>query len=177
MSFWDELTNGMHSEASSIDEHLGHLRTPGESIRSLSDAGREASGLPLPVGAGTRVSFRGNLGALLAYAEPPEAGAEGEVVTVRSASGDITAMDGLVFVKWDSGSFLPVHREHLRSAKPVQSAFSKRVACIGDLSDFMKSAGDDLIHKATKDLWSMRKEGDGYVIERLFNDSGSPLKV
>lgn len=178
MSFWDELTLGMHSEAASIDEHLGHRRTSTESIRNLADEVRKASGLSLPVAAGTRVAFRGNLGALLSYDSPPEAGAEGEVVMVRSASGDITAAEGLVFVKWDSGAFLPVHREHLRAANPIpQPSFSKRVASIGDLSDFMKAAGDDLIHKATKDLWSMRKEGDGFVIERLFKDTGAPLKV
>jgi len=36
---------------------------------------------------------------------------------------------------------------------------------------------DELVHKATKDLWSFREDGGQFVIERLFNDSGDPLKV
>jgi hypothetical protein len=51
---------------------------------------------------------------------------------------------------------------------------------LGDLTQFFSSsrtASDTLIHKATKDLWSLKKDGSDYVIERLFDDSGSPLKV
>ena len=36
---------------------------------------------------------------------------------------------------------------------------------------------EELVHKATKDLWSFKKDGDNYVIERLFDESGNPLKV
>ena len=35
----------------------------------------------------------------------------------------------------------------------------------------------ELIHKSTQDLWSFHKEGEDYVLERLFSDSGEPLKV
>lgn len=55
-----------------------------------------------------------------------------------------------------------------------------RVARLGDLTQFFSSsrtASDTLVHKATKDLWSLKKDGSDYVIERLFDDSGSPLKV
>jgi len=36
---------------------------------------------------------------------------------------------------------------------------------------------DELVHKATKDLWSFHQDGDNYVIERLFDETGEPLKV
>jgi len=175
--FWNDLTLGMHKEASPLDTHLGK-RAPAESVRSLTDRIREASALPLPVEAGTRVLFANNLGAVLSYSEPPDGNSEGTVVTVRSASGDLTHMNDLVFVKWDSGQFLPVHREHLRAAKSrVASSYSMRISCVGDLTDFMKTSKDELIHKATKDLWAMRKDGDEFVIERLFDETGKPLKV
>jgi hypothetical protein len=176
--FWDELTLGMHKEASSLDRHLGS-RVPAESIRNLTDKLRAANALPLPIAAGTRVSFVDNLGAVLSYPDPPVGGSEGTVVTVRCASGDMTHLDSLVFVKWDSGAFLPVHHEHLRRASDVRvaSTYSLRVAAIGDLTDFMKTAGEDLVHKATKDLWAMKRVGDEYVIERLFDETGAPLKV
>lgn len=175
--FWDELKAGYH-KASSLDEHLGGM-APSESVRSLTDKIREAMGLPLPVDPGARVRFAGNLGAVLTYDTPPASGSQGTVVTVRTASGDATSLDGLVFVKWDSGPFLPVHREHLRLAEARSSReFQRRVASIGDLSDFLKAgSADELVHKATKDLWALRKEGGEFVIERLFDASGKPLKV
>lgn len=175
--FWDDLTLGMHKD-SSLDEHLGSESTS-VSLRSLTDASRAANALPLPVAPGTRVYFANNLGAVLAYPSPPEGGSQGTVVVVKSASGNITAMDGLVFVKWDTGEFLPIHSEHLRLAKGIPAKdFVRRVASFGDLSDFMKAGTkDELVHKATKDLWALRKEGGEYVIERLFDDKGSPLKV
>lgn len=127
---------------------------------------------------GTRVQFAGNLAAVLMYETPPASGTRGTIVTVRSASGDLTSLDGLVFVKWDTGSFFPVYREHLRFAEEQSTRdFTRRVASIGDLSDFIKSAKDELVHKATKDLWSLRKEGNEFVIERLFDETGKPLKV
>mgnify|MGYP000210731032 CR=1 FL=1 len=176
--FWDDLTRGMHKEASPLDVHLGK-RAAKESVRNLTDRVRAANALSLPVEAGTRVSFANNLGAVLSYPEPPDGNSEGTVVTVRSASGNLTDMDGLVFVKWDTGAFLPVHREHLRLAekKRIASSFMRRVSSIGDLTDFMRTASDELVHKATKDLWAMRKDGDDFVIERLFDETGTPLKV
>lgn len=178
MDFWNDLTLGFAKEASSLDEHLGD-RTSSESVRLLVERFREANGLPLPAEAGTRVAFLGNLGAVLSYPVPPEAGSEGTVVTVRSAAGDVTASGGLVFVKWDNGDFLPVHAAHLRAAVPRDATAFRRRCAFGDLGEFLKSSKskDELVHKATKDLWAMRKEGDEYVIERLFDSSGSPLKV
>jgi hypothetical protein len=53
------------------------------------------------------------------------------------------------------------------------------VSAMGDLSDFLHTAGggDELIHKSSKDLWKLSKTNGEYVIERLFDETGSPLKV
>lgn len=156
-----------------------------ESLRGLTDKARAASALALPVKAGTRVQFAANAGAVLSYEDPPAPNASGVVVAVKSASGPITDHDGKVFARWEDGKVRAIHAEHLRQAngkvRTTTAGVAKRirVASLGDLSDFLRVAGthDTLVHKATKDLWSVKKDADGYVLERLFNDSGSPLKV
>ena len=71
--------------------------------------------------------------------------------------------------------FCLVHAEHLRLAKRGKKAF--RVASLGDLTDFLKTAEGKLIHKSTNDLWSYSKDADGnFLVERLFDDKGEPLK-
>lgn len=160
----------------------------GPSLQDLTDAGRAKNALRLPVKAGTRVRFDGNLGALLTHDDPPVDRLKGTVVVVRTASGDTTSHDGLVFVDWDDGVFRPIHHEYLRKVKSRKGKkgrvkrHSVRVASLGDLDGFLclGSATDDegdLVHKATNDLWSFRRDGDDYVIERLFDENGQPLKV
>jgi hypothetical protein len=51
-----------------------------------------------------------------------------------------------------------------------------RVASLGDLTEFLKLADDTLIHRSTRDLWSFRRDGGDFVIERLFDEVGEPLK-
>ena len=51
-----------------------------------------------------------------------------------------------------------------------------RVGSLGDLTDFLKIAEGVLVHKSTNDLWSFAKDADGYVVSRLFDNSGEPLK-
>ena len=53
---------------------------------------------------------------------------------------------------------------------------SFRVASLGDLTDFLKVAEGQLIHRSTNDLWSVTADGDGFTITRLFDDAGEPLK-
>ena len=53
-----------------------------------------------------------------------------------------------------------------------------RVASLGDLTQFLKVADGTLVHKSTKDLWSFNKDADGnFLVSRLFDDEGEPLKV
>lgn len=167
-----------------IDEVLGG-RTASESLypsmRALTDSAREASALPLPVNAGTRVAFKANLGSVLAYADVPHPACEGTVVTVKTANGPATHQGSDVFVLWDDSKFRVIRAEHLKPGAPRKTATNYRmvVSDLGDLSSFftMAKVGDDLVHKATKDLWSVQKDGGNFVINRLFDDTGKPLKV
>ena len=185
----DEFYSDLHLGAttiSSLDAYLQNRETQGvgKDLRGLTDRGRAAAALPLPVPVGVRVSFFTNLGSVMAYPDPPAAQAEGTVVMVRTAEGDQTGMDGMVFVKFDAGQFMAVHAEHLRKTSPnrkVASGFVRRVANLGDLTGFLRWGGDDdneLVHRATKDLWSFdTTSGGDFVISRLFDDTGEPLKV
>ena len=51
------------------------------------------------------------------------------------------------------------------------------MASLGDLTDFLRVADDTLVHRSTKDLWSFRQDGAEYVIERLFDTDGDPIKA
>jgi len=60
-----------------------------------------------------------------------------------------------------------------------EAHISKRVkvASIRDLRPFLRLSSDTLVHKSDRDLWALKKEGNGdYFIERLFDDNGEPLK-
>jgi hypothetical protein len=61
--------------------------------------------------------------------------------------------------------------------KPLKMAGGRRkIASLGDLSGFVRLSNDTLIHKSDRDLWTIKKEADGIVVERLFDDDGKPLK-
>ena len=191
---WDSMLSGFTREGSTLDEHLLASKREGafERVRELTDKIRGAKALSLPIEAGTKVIFAGHFGSIFAYENPPQKDASGEVVTVRSATGDITSHDGLVFVKWADGRFLPVHAEHLRLAAPKMAKVVRtftaacipadvnrfRVAGLGDITAFLsKVSNDTLIHRSQKDLWSFSKGADGGLsIQRLFTPDGSPLK-
>ena len=171
--FWENGGFYVPSAAASLDAHLSGDTTVQDYVR-----GRTASIEGIP--SGTRVAFDGKLSSLLAYPEPPEKGETGTVVMVRTAMGDTTEQDGVVFVKMDNGRLMGLHRAHLRRAPAsarTANAYRMTVTAMGDLTDFMRSGGDDLIHKATKDLWRLSKSGGDFVIERLFDETGKPLKV
>lgn len=52
-----------------------------------------------------------------------------------------------------------------------------RVASLRQLDGFQRLSTETLIHKSERDLWSIRREGNGsLVIERMFSDDGTPLK-
>lgn len=160
-------------------------------MTNLTDRGREAMAVPTDTAPGSRVSFVTNLGTIMAYKNPPPRGCFGTVVKVRTSSGDTTCVNDMLFVKWDDGVFRPTHREHVRLSTSQNGSHAYRkgaapscdrfvVSSLGVLSDEFfvnSSSGTDLVHKATKDLWSVSKTEDGYAIERLFDDTGEPLKV
>jgi hypothetical protein len=183
----DELYGGIQmGHTSSLDAYLQDRteRGIGQTVRRLTDRGRAANALQTPVDAGVRVSFVTNIGSVVAYKDPPASDAPGTIVMVRTAEGDQTGMDGMVFVKFDDGRFMAMDPEHLRLAasnNKVASGFTRRVGSLGDLTGFLRWGGEDdheLVHHATKDLWSFETTDRGdFVISRLFDDSGEPLKV
>jgi hypothetical protein len=67
--------------------------------------------------------------------------------------------------------------------KPQRKASSEvpsriRVASVKDLVGFNRIASDTLIRKSERDLWKLRQSEDGqWVIDRLFDDDGNPLKA
>jgi hypothetical protein len=185
--FWDDFVDaGVTSQKTeALDSYLSGKKLGGDShasVRALTDREREKRALPLPVEAGSRVTFASNVGSVLAYPDCPTDGVGGTVVAVKSSLGNITAHEEKVFVKWDDGKFIPTYRQHLRKlpkANSKQASYRKVVANLLDLTGFMRMGSEDeLIHKATRDLWGFHVDDAGnYVIERLFNDEGEPLKV
>lgn len=51
-----------------------------------------------------------------------------------------------------------------------------KVSSLQQLSGFRRISEGTLVHKSTQDLWAIRREGEDFMIERLFQDNGSPLK-
>jgi len=177
--FWSEISYGV----SSMDAVLGGRLPKTASLEELTDRGRSKHGLGLPADAGSRVAFAYNLGSVLSYKHVPEEGVVGTVIMVRTAEGDATGDKDHVYVKWDDGNFLRTHYQHLRpsnSSSKTASTFQMRASNLGDLTSFFLYAEDknaDLIHKSTKDLWKFEEKGGEYVISRLFDPEGDPLKA
>lgn len=65
----------------------------------------------------------------------------------------------------------PVGQAKTAAARP-----RVKVASLDQLKGFTRVAADTLINKSTNDLWAIRREGGDFVIERLFQDNGQPLK-
>lgn len=172
-NFWDDNISLNSTAVNTLDAHLSGNTVVQDHLRGLRATTSE-------IPSGTRVAFDGKLSSLLCYPAPPGIGACGTVVKVRTSSGDTTEFNGLVFVKWDDGRFFGVQRGHLRAGSKSRTANSYRmtVTAMGDLTDFMKSGTDEeLVHKSSKDLWKLSKANGEYVIERLFDETGNPLKV
>ena len=72
-------------------------------------------------------------------------------------------------------SFLEKHSE---SDIPMKKNASTRVrvASLDQLSSFHRISAETLVHKSTRDLWTVTREADGLYIQRLFQDNGTPLK-
>ena len=185
--FWDDMKSAFVGNSVSVDHFLSGKKIAGPEmtvLQNLTQQAREANALNLPVEAGTRVAFQANIGSVLTYDDCPGDQMGGTVITVKSAGGKVTHQDGRVFISWDDGVFRPILAEHLRLAKDnKKTASSVRmvVANLGDISNLFSvvssGSSDELVHRATKDLWSFRQDGAQFVIERLFNTNGEPIKV
>lgn len=62
------------------------------------------------------------------------------------------------------------------TTKVAEAEKRVKVGSLDQLDGFVRVASDTLINKATNDLWALRKDGDNFYIERLFEDNGQPLK-
>lgn len=180
-NFWDAISNlGAERTASNLDQFLSGAVDTTIKPKKLAEQ-NSVQKVALPIATGTRVQFAATLDAALAYPTMPADKTAGVVVTVRTAGGKTNTHEGRVFVAFQDGTFGAFYPQHLKYAANTRTAKAvvRHVASLGDLSEFMlsKEASDELIHKATKDLWSFKKNGDQYVLERLFDDSGLPLKV
>lgn len=170
-----------------VESRIGGTEMGGahyNSVRNLTDAGRRDNGIHLPVPAGTRVAFVLDAESAMSYAEPPPPNAEGLVVSVKTArDGVVTSYDGKVYVKLAAtGKVMAIFAQHLRevrgSTRKAKAPGNKiRIASLGDLTGFLKLGNDTLVHKATQDLWKLSKDSGGFVIERLFQDNGTPVKA
>ena len=58
----------------------------------------------------------------------------------------------------------------------LKQATMVRVGSVQQLQPFTRISAETLVNKATNDLWALKKDTDGYFIQRLFEDDGSPLK-
>ena len=133
---------------------------------------------------GVRVVSTTNNGLLIPN-RLPMAGSQGSVVKVRTASGEVTSMDGEVFVQWDGrGDKIDrVNINFLRVASMKVASLDDFIVLSGPslLTAFGASNANaigELVHKSTKDLWSVKVGEDGaFEIERLFDPNGDPLKV
>lgn len=202
--FWDNFLEkgGMQATASTLDHFLSDEQDEEDAESIFSPDNRIApQGLEDPhftsmqglvkkkksvsAKVGTRVKLRHCPEVWLNYPILPNMEESGSVVLVRTASGDTTIHDNHLFIKWDYGGFGAYHLDDLRpSFESTRRASSvrQRIAGFGDLTHFFEasrtaSTSTDLIHKSTRDLWSLEKEGDNFVLSRLFTDSGEPLKA
>lgn len=169
--FWTTLAAGHTNTvlAGAMDSHLSgkSLDESFGSVRTLTDAHRQANALPLPVEAGTKVVFAGGLGSYLSYDDVPAEGIAGEVVKVKSATGEITHHDGRVFVKWDDGQLRTIRAEHLRLAGQ-----GKRAAALpqpGDIfeatSHYMDIAGMGQYDSAMRMNFFVHPDGSASVMK------------
>lgn len=64
-----------------------------------------------------------------------------------------------------------------RPAAPrTASAGRVRIASAGELSGFERVSSDTLVRISKQDFWRLGQDGDGFFIERLVDDSESPVK-
>lgn len=179
MSFIDDFSFSS-SKTSSLDEVLN---TP--SVSALVDRAREklSSDKVKDFVEGVRVASNTNNGLLIPN-DLPISGTKGTVVKVRTASGDVTNFENGIFVQWDGrgDTVNCVSPDFLRIASKKVAGLDDFIVLSGPslLSSTMVSGSQvgDLVHKSTKDLWTVKLSEDGtYDIERLFDDDGNPLKV
>jgi hypothetical protein len=155
-----------------------------QSVRSLAAAQADPTCTleDMALTAGTKVKFVATAEALFTYPDPPEPGSVGTVIEAKVAGVTATMHEGRAFVAWADGKARAIHQSHLTLAvQPSKTANKNRIR-VGSsldslLGEFLKVADDTLVNRSSRDLWGLRQDSEGYVIERLFDDRGEPLKL
>lgn len=179
MSIWDDISFSDTRKTASLDEVLNERLRPSDLVDKSRVASRDRQASQLAEG--VRVVAHTNNGLLIPNTLPM-AGTKGRIVSVKTASGDVTIMDGEAFVQWD-GRGNKIDRapiDFLRVASKKVASLEGFIVLSGPSLLASMGAGEDgeLVHKSTKDLWSVKVGEDGmYEIERLFDENGDPIKV
>lgn len=150
----------------SLDDFLTFRKTPSMIRVAKKDIGSMV--------VGTRVRISSSLESMLMY---PGIGTDecGTVVLPKRASN---TMPNFTYVKWDnSGDINSIEKRYL---VPIGEGMKGNYMKLANdsMSDFIRSGTTNgVVHKSTKDLWSVSKgEDGGYVLNRLFKGDGTPLK-
>lgn len=100
-------------------------------------------------------------------------GPDGDMSRVQHQA---TGMDDFLTGNQGADEGLQALYHDRRSAAPKRETM--RVASVSNLQGFTRIASDTLIRHAERDLWSIKEGEDGeFIIDRLFDDDGNPLKV
>ncbi len=84
-----------------------------------------------------------------------------------------TAASGLdAFLAGEPQLVTPVGQTKVAARLPQRV----KVSSLQQLDGFHRLSAETLVHKSTQDLWTLRKEGEDYFVERLFQDNGQPVK-
>lgn len=175
---FDEL-----EEVSALDDLLGHhgeLRAQRRVARSAAPA----QAIKPPGIYGLPVRLTPSVGYALSTRRLPDPQARGSIVCVRTARGEVSAMGRQgFFTAWEDGKFLEIPPDILARVQggKYDPALVRRVANLGDVvgKEYALSATSpqELIHKATRDLWAFQKVEGQYQLCRLFDYDGNPLHV
>ena len=88
-------------------------------------------------------------------------------------SGEATGMDA--FFEGSPQIVSPVGvAAQIEASKPAPTRI--KLTKVSQLDGFVRTSAEGLINKSTQDLWAIKKNGDDFYIERLFQDDGNPLK-
>jgi hypothetical protein len=171
----DDIIFGSAQRTASLDAVLE------TKISDLNDRTRKTKAKSFQEG--IRVVAHTNNG-LVIPGQLPKAGTKGVVVSVKTANGDVTSLDGEVFVRFDGRDKIDrIPSNFLRQASMKVSNLDDHFIVLSGpslMASFATASGEEnvLVHKATQDLWSMKVSEDGsFDVERLFDDNGNPLKV
>lgn len=85
-------------------------------------------------------------------------------------SGGATGMDA--FFESEPQVITPFGQ---KAASAPAKAPRVKVGSLAQLDGFTRISAETLVHKSTQDLWTIKREGGDFYIERLFQD-GAPVK-